>query len=302
MSAIETHTLRLSGGSKLAFFTAGERNGPPLLLVHGLPNSSRMFRDLATRLADVAYVIAPDLPGFGASEPLASPSFDAIGEALRELLEHLETGPRHLYLHDYGAPGVLRLAMRAPDQVLGLIIQNANAHDSGHGPNWADTLDFWRHPTPENEVRATAHLTLEGTRGQYVDGVPPDIAAKIPPELWEEDWRVMSRPGRMETQRALLRDYGRYIQRFGAIADYLKTHQPPALLLWGRHDIYFDIAEVVSWMRDLPRMEAHVFDAGHLMLETHTAEAAPVLRDFIMRTSARRCDANRTGETLRSSR
>jgi pimeloyl-ACP methyl ester carboxylesterase len=110
------------------------------------------------------------------------------------------------------------------------------------------------------------------------------VADRISPEGWEEDWRVMRLPGRMDMQRALLRDYGKYVARFDEIADYLKRRQPPALMLWGRHDVYFDLAEIVSWMEDLPRMEAHVFDGGHLLLETHAAPAASLMLDFIGRS------------------
>jgi pimeloyl-ACP methyl ester carboxylesterase len=178
--------------------------------------------------------------------------------------------------------------MQAPERVLGLIIQNANAHRTGLGPQWAGTMAYWAQPNRENEVAATAHLTFEGTRDQYLAQVPPDVAARIPQSSWEEDWRVMCLPGRMDTQRALIADYGRYVARYSDIAGYLAHWQPPSLLLWGRHDAFFDLAEVLSWMRTLPRMEAHVFDAGHLLLETHAAAAASLLLDFIRRTSTER--------------
>jgi pimeloyl-ACP methyl ester carboxylesterase len=126
-------------------------------------------------------------------------------------------------------------------------------------------------------------LTFEGTRDQYIAGLPPEVAAKVDPAGWIEDWRVMSLPGRLELQKGLVADYGRYADRFGDVADYLANHQPRALLLWGRHDVFFDIAEVQSWMLDLPRMEAHVFDAGHLLLETHARQAADLMLDFIER-------------------
>lgn len=277
--------LKLSGGSELSFLAAGNESNPAVLLLHGTPNSARGFRDLIPVLARNAYVIAADLPGFGDSDPLPAASFDAFTDAITELLEHLAVGPRFLYVHDYGAPVALGVAMAAPDQVLGLIIQNGNAHRTGWGPNWAETRAFWTAPDARNETAATAHLTLEGTRAQYVEGVPEDIAARISPELWEEDWRVMCLPGRMETQRALVADYGNYAERFDAIADYLRDRQPPALMVWGRHDIYFDIAETVSWMEDLPRMEAHILDGGHLLLETHAEQAAAYMVDFIERTA-----------------
>jgi pimeloyl-ACP methyl ester carboxylesterase len=245
-----------------------------------------MFEGVIPELSRVAYVVAPDLPGFGESDVLPDPSFDAFGRAISELVDRLGMGPRHVYLHDFGAPVGFRIAMQAPERVLGLIIQNANAHRTGIGPQWAGTLAFWEQPDRENEAAATAHLTLEGTRDQYVAGVPADVAARISPKCWEQDWRIMCLPGRMDTQRALIADYARHVAQFDAIADYLARWQPPSLMLWGRHDAFFDLAEVLSWMRALPRMEAHVFDAGHLLLETHAAEAAPLLREFIARARA----------------
>ena len=280
--------IRLSGGTELAFTTAGEPSSPAVLLLHGTPNSSRMFRELAPALAQAAYVIAPDLPGHGESDPLPAVSFDAIGEAIRELLDRLDVGPRFVYLHDWGTPVGLHIAMQAPEQVLGLIVQNANAHRAGWGPGWAATRAYWAHPTPENEAEVTAHLTLAGTRDTYISGVPPEVARRIPAEHWEEDWRVMNLPGHLDTQRALIADYGRYAARFDAIAEYLERRQPPGLMVWGRHDIYFELDEVLSWMRALPRMEAHVLDAGHLLLETHAATAAALMLAFIRRTCDQR--------------
>ncbi|MDP9422567.1 MAG: alpha/beta hydrolase [Pseudomonadota bacterium] len=278
--------LKLSGGTELSFLIAGNEANPPILLLHGTPNSARGFRGVIPALAKSAHVIAADLPGFGESDPLPAASFDALTDALAELLEHLAIGPRFLYVHDYGAPVALKIAMDAPELVLGLIIQNANAHRSGWGPSWAKTREYWVAPNPENEAAATAHLTFEGTRDQYLKGVPEDITASISPENWEEDWRVMSLPGRIETQRALVCDYGHYAERFDAIADYLRDRQPPALMVWGRHDIYFEIDETLSWMKALPRMEAHILDGGHLLLETHADQAAKLMVDFIDRTSS----------------
>jgi pimeloyl-ACP methyl ester carboxylesterase len=279
---------RLSGGTELSFFTAGEPSNPAVLLLHGTPNSAQLFRQLAPALAQAAYVIAPDLPGHGESDVLPQVSFAAIGQAVSELLDGLNIGPRFIYLHDWGAPVGLHVAMQAPDQVLGLIVQNANAHRTGWGPGWVATQAYWSQPNRENEALATAHLTLDGTRDTYISGVPADVAGRIPPEHWEEDWRVMNLPGHMDTQRALIKDYGHYAARFDAIAQYLKRWQPPALMVWGRHDIYFDLAEVLSWMQALPRMEAHVLDAGHLLLETHAATAATLMLDFVRGTASAR--------------
>jgi pimeloyl-ACP methyl ester carboxylesterase len=276
--------LHLSGGTELSFITAGEPSAPAVLLMHGTPSSARTFRDVIPALSQNAYAIAPDLPGFGQSDVLPVPTFHAFGEAISELLDRLGIGPLYIYLHDYGAPVGFHIAMHMPERVLGLIIQNANAHRTGMGPQWAPVEEYWSKPNAENEAASTAHLTYEGTREQYVRNVPPDVAARISAKEWEEDWRVMCLPGRMETQRALVKDYGHYVAQFDAIAEYLARWQPPALMLWGRHDPYFEIDETLSWMKALPRMEAHVFDAGHLMLETHAAPAAALMLDFISRT------------------
>ncbi len=280
--------LRLSGGTELSFITGGDASKPAVTLLHGFPGSAGYFREVVPELSEAAYVIAPDLPGFGESDVLPAPSFPAFGQAISELLNRLAVGPRYVYLHDFGAPVGFHIAMQAPERVLGLIVQNANARRTGLGSQWDPVMAYWSHPNAENEAAATAHLTFEGVRNGYLRGMPPDVAARIPAEIWEEDWRVMNLPGRMETQRALVADYGNYVARFDAIAQYLARWQPPSLMLWARHDPFFDLAETLSWMRALPRMEAHVLDAGHKLLETHAAAAVPLMLDFIKRTQRER--------------
>jgi pimeloyl-ACP methyl ester carboxylesterase len=280
--------LRLSGGTELSFITAGETSEPALLLLHGTPESTRYFRHVVPELSRAAYVIAPDLPGFGESDVLPTASFTAYGDAVLELLDRLAMGSRYIYLHDFGAPVAFHIAMHAPERVSGLIVQNGNAHRTGLGPGWDATLAYGSEPNPENETKATAHLTFEGIRDTYLRDVPPDVAARMSPESWEEDWRVMQMPGRLEKERALIADYSRYVARFDAIADYLKRWQPPALMVWGRHEPFFELAEVVSWMQSLPRMEAHILDGGHMLLETHAAETASLMVDFILRTTRER--------------
>ena len=284
-AAATRHRFCLSGGTELSYVTAGDPGHPALLLLHGFPSSLRTFRGIIPALAAKAHVIAPDLPGFGESDVLPSPSFAGFAEAIGELLDRLAIGPRYIYLHDFGAPVGMRIAMATPDLVLGLIIQNANVHRSGFGPAWADTFAYWSDPNDENEAAATAHLTAEGIRDQYVAGVPEEVTARISPAVWEEDWRIMRQPGRLQTQRALIADYANHVAGFAAIAAYLADAQPPALMVWGRHDSFFDIAETLSWMQALPRMEVHVFDGGHFLLETHAAPVASLIGAFIERTA-----------------
>jgi pimeloyl-ACP methyl ester carboxylesterase len=285
MTSAARSSITLTGGSELFYITAGDKRRPAVVLIHGFASASYTFRDIIPVLAEVAYVIAPDTPGHGRSGVLAHATFDGYAAAITELLDHLGVRERYIYLHDYGAPTGLRIAMDAPELVQGLIIQNANAHRSGFLPTWKETLDFYADPDPKKLAAATAHLTFEGVRDQYVSGVPEDVARRISPAVWEEDWRVMNLPGRMDTQRELFADYGHYIARFEAIARYLRKHQPPALMVWGRHDIFFALAETVSWMEDLPRMEAHILDGGHFLLETHAEPAAALMRDFVERTT-----------------
>ncbi len=211
------------------------------------------------------------------------PSFGAVADAVSELLDHLSIGARYIYLHDFGAPVGLRIAMAEPHLVSGLIVQNANAHHSGLGPQWAETKAFWANPSKENEEQATAHLTLDGTRDQYTAGLPESIAARISSDSWEEDWCVMQLPGRLATQRALIADYGNYVSQFDTIAHYLEEFCPPAIMIWGRHDPFFDLSEIISWLNALPRMQAHILDAGHFALETEAPRAARFIADFITR-------------------
>jgi len=285
MDASKRKRLRLSGGTELAFITAGDRTKPALLLLHGYANSSRTFRDVIAALSRVSYVVAPDLPGYGESDPLPSPSFGGLSDAITELLRHLEIERRFIYLTDWGAPVGLNIAMQAPELLAGLIIQNANAHHTGFAPQWEATFAYWASPTEVNKARATSFLTFEDTKAQYTRDVPADVVARIKGEPWVEDWRILNLSGRLEMQRLLLADYGKYVARFNEISAFLSQRQPPALLVWGRHDAFFDIAETVSWMQDLPRMEAHILDGGHFLLETHAEQAGALMAEFIERTS-----------------
>jgi pimeloyl-ACP methyl ester carboxylesterase len=267
----------------MAVRVAGDREKPALVLIHGFPSSSESFRDVIGPLAEDCFVVAPDLPGFGDSPPIEAPSFSRFADEIEAVLARLRIGAFHLYLHDFGAAVGLHLATRGPDRILGLLVQNANANESGLGPQWAATRAYWDDPTPERAAAATAHLSFEGTRDQYVGGVPADIAARIDPRRWEQDWRILSLPGRIEMQRALVLDYRSHVARFAEIAAYLERFQPPALMLWGRHDVFFELEETVAWMKALPRMEAHILDGPHFLLETHASQCAALIRDFVRR-------------------
>lgn len=204
-------------GAVTAVRLSGDQKQPALLLIHGYPSSSKSFRNIMDPLASDCFVIAPDLPGFGESEPIEQPSFARFADILAEMLRRLGVASFHLYLHDYGAAVGLHLATREPQRIRSLVVQNANAHESGMGRQWSATRAFWDDPTPEREAEATSHMTFAGTRDQYVGNIPEDIADHIDPRRWEEDWRIMSLPGRLESQRALLLDYRCHVARFGRL-------------------------------------------------------------------------------------
>lgn len=287
-------TVRLDvNDTPITVHLAGDRGKPALLLIHGFPSSSDSFSGVMDSLTEECFVIAPDLPGFGASEPIAEPSFARFAYIVQEVLRQLAVDSFYLYLHDYGAAVGLALATRTPQAIRGLIVQNANAHASGLGSQWDATKAYWADPSPQREAAATAHLNVDGIRAQYVDGVPEDIASRMDPARWERDWRIMTQPGRLETQRALVLDYRDHVARFGEIADYLTQWQPQTLMLWGRHDPFFDIDETLAWMKELPRMEVHVFDGPHFLLETHGNECAQLMNAFIRHAEHARPESTR---------
>jgi pimeloyl-ACP methyl ester carboxylesterase len=264
---------------------AGAPHRPALLLIHGFPSSSHMFRKVLESLSEVAYVIAPDLPGFGYSDDLdpKQATFSAYADLMEELLGQFEIDKFFIFLHDFGAAVGYQLALKRPERVRGLIIQNGNSHESGLGPQWAETREFWRRPTPENTQAATAHLTFEGTRYQYIGGVPNRIAKQISPDCWHLGWERMNEPLRLELQKSLIRDYANHAARFPQIQEFHRSRQPSALLLWGRHDSFFEMAEVISYLDELDALEAHVFDGPHFLLETHSRECASLMKNFIKR-------------------
>jgi pimeloyl-ACP methyl ester carboxylesterase len=273
-------------GLELFFREAGSPERPAVLLLHGFPSSSHTFRDVMPVLAEVAYVIAPDLPGFGMSSSPAVDEFEytfaRCSRTIEALLDRLGVERFFLYLHDFGAPVGYHLATRAPERLRGLIVQSGNAHEEGLGPQWDTAKAYWADPTEERRAALPDWLNFEGTRGQYLWGLPDHVRPLQPPESWHLDWERMRRPGNIDAQFALFRDYAHHVARFDELADYHRTHQPPALVLWGRHDPFFDVAEVLAYLRVLDRAEAHIYDGGHLLLETHAPECAELMRAFVL--------------------
>ncbi|MGY3515660.1 alpha/beta fold hydrolase [Micromonospora sp. PTRAS2] len=273
-------------GLEVFFREAGHPGQPAVLLLHGFPSSSHSFREVMPTLADVAYVIAPDLPGFGmSSSPTVEEydyTFENLSRTIGSLLDQLGVGRFFVYLHDFGAPVGYHLATRAPDRVRGLVVQSGNAHEDGLGRQWDGARAYWADPTDDRRAELPDWLTFAGTRDQYVAGLPERLRTLHAPESWHLDWERMGRPGNLDAQFALFGDYANHRARFGEIAAYHRDHQPPALVLWGRHDAYFDVDEVLAYHRALDRMDAHVYDAGHFLLETHAAECATLMRSFVL--------------------
>lgn len=273
-------------GLEVFYREAGCPDRPAVLLLHGHPSSSHSFREVIPVLADAAHVIAPDLTGFGMSSSPRVDEYDYTFENLsltvENLLDKLEVERFFVYLHDFGAPVGYHLATRAPARIRGLIVQNGNAHEDGLGEQWDAAKAYWADPTDANRDALDDWLNFAGTRDVYVAGLPERLRELVPPESWHVDWERMTRPGNLDAQFALFTDYASHVARFGELAEYHRAHQPPALVLWGRRDPYFDVDEVLAYHCALERVDSHIYDAGHLLLETHAAECAELMRAFVL--------------------
>ena len=277
------HTV-LVDGVDLFYREAGRRGAPGVLLLHGQPSSSYSFRDVISPLAEVARVVAPDLPGFGFTEAPDDYeyTFEAMARTIDALVREIGMERFFLYIHDFGAPVAYHLALARPDRVLGLIIQNGNAHQEGLGPDWDANKTYWSDPTLENRKKLPEWLNFDGVRHTYVGDIPEQLKPQFAPEGWHLDWERMSRPGLVDIQFRIFEDYGRYVARFPEISAYHRERQPLALLLWGRHDPYFEIDEVLAYARELDRLDMHIYDGAHLLLETHHQECVALMREFIL--------------------
>ena len=271
-------------GVTLFYREAGMPDAPALLLLHGFPSSSHSFRDVMSPLARVARVVAPDMPGFGFTEVPDGYdyTFKNMGQTIDAFTEAVGIERCFLYVHDFGAPVAYHLALTRPDRVLGLIIQNGNAHEEGLGESWDTAKEYFADSTPEKRAALPDWLTFEGTRDQYVGIAPDHLKPLYAPEYWHLDWERMSRPGIVDVQFRIFADYAQHIARFPEISAYHRKHQPRSLLLWGRHDPYFALDEVLAYSRELDRLDMHIFDGGHLLLETHSQECAALMREFIL--------------------
>jgi pimeloyl-ACP methyl ester carboxylesterase len=276
-------------GLQVFYRRCGRRDRPAVLLLHGFPSSSFMFRAVMPLLAEAGDLIAPDLPGFGFTETTNDYeyTFENMSHTIERFLETLGVARYFVYLHDFGAVVGYLMAIRRPEGIRGLIVQNGNAHEEGLGPAWDAAKTYWAAPTQENREKLGDWLTFEGTRHQYIGGIPDRLKPLFPPECWHLDWERMSRPGNTDLQFRLFEDYQNHVARFARITAYHQARRPTCLVMWGRHDIFFQVDEVLAYARELDDVQVHVLDGAHFLLETHAEECATLIRDFIERVSHR---------------
>lgn len=272
-------------GIEIFYREAGNRNNPSLLLLHGFPTSSVMFKNLMIALSDKFHLVAPDYPGFGFSafpnKDQFKYTFSNISAYINRFTDAINLQSFTIYLHDYGAPIGLPICVNHPEKIEGLIVQNGNAYDEGIGPQWNEIKDYWQNPTAEKKAKVYAFLSEEGTKEQYTAGVPKELLARVSPELWMLDWDRMKRPGNLEMQYELNCDFPNHFKMFPTYQQYFRDHQPPALIIWGKHDPYFSLPEAYCYKRDLPNTQEHIIEGSHMVLETNFDEVVELISTFI---------------------
>ena len=276
-------------GLDIFYREAGAEDAPTVLLLHGFPTSSHMFRNLIADLADRYHVVAPDYPGYGnSSMPTVEEfdyTFDKLADIVEQLTNKLGLEKYSLYLMDYGAPVGFRLAVRHPQRVESLIIQNGNAYDEGLREFWNPLKAYWQDKTAENEVELRKLLTIDATKWQYTHGVRD--ASRISPDNWHIDQRLLDRPGNEQVQLALFYDYGSNPSRYPRWQQYFRDHQPPTLIVWGKNDFIFPADGAHPYNRDLQNVEFHLLDTGHFALEEDGETIAQLMRDFLSKHTTR---------------
>lgn len=271
-------------GIELFYRQAGDPSSPTLLLLHGFPSSSHMYRDLIADLADDFHLVAPDYPGFGnSSMPSRSEytyTFDNLSTTIEKFIDALGLQKFYLYIQDYGSPVGFRIATRRPELIQGLIIQNANAYEDGLGPAIDDGKRFWANRTQETEAAMRSALTIEGTKFQYLHGVKDTTL--VSPDAYRYDQYFLDRPGNAEIQLDLLYDYRNNITLYPLWQKYFRDHQPPALIVWGKNDVFFTADGAVAYKNDLHNAKVILLDTGHFALEDHHFEISNHIRSFVL--------------------
>jgi pimeloyl-ACP methyl ester carboxylesterase len=272
-------------GLSIFYREAGRPDAPTLLLLHGFPSSSRMYEPLLTRLSADYHLIAPDYPGFGHSDAPSAKSFsytfDHIAEVMQHFTEALGLNRYVLYMQDYGGPVGLRLAMARPERVQAFIIQNAVSHEDGLGPLWQKRREFWADRAANEAGLRANFLSLAATRQRHVGSNPnPDT---LDPDRWTDEFAFLSQPGEDGIQTDLFYDYRTNVASYPAWDAWLRQHQPATLVIWGKYDPSFLVAEAAAYQRDLPKAEVHILDAGHFALYEKPDEIAALVGGFLRR-------------------
>ena len=280
-------------GNKIFYREAGPKTAPAILLLHGFPTSSHMFRNLIPALADSYHVVAPDLPGFGFSDAPDRKQFRYTFERLAETIDNftrtIGLDRYTIYVFNYGAPVGLRLALAHPERITAIISQNGNAYDEGLSQGWNPIQKYWKEPTAENRAALREFLTPDATKSQYIHGVQDETL--VAPEAYSLDSALLARPGNDEIQLDLFLDYANNVALYPKFQDFFRTKRPPLLAVWGKNDPFFLPPGAEAFRRDNPNAEVHFYDTGHFALETHYQEIAAAIRDFLDRKLNQRLGA-----------
>jgi pimeloyl-ACP methyl ester carboxylesterase len=270
-------------GFKISYREAGRAGAPKLLLLHGFPSAGHMFRDLIPQLAGRFHIVAPDLPGFGQSDMPAREkfdyTFDNIARVIERFTEIVGFERFALYVFDYGAPTGFRMAVRHPERITAIISQNGNAYEEGLSEGWTPIRAYWEDASQLNRHALRAFLSPETTSWQYTHGVP-DLTT-VSPDGQNLDNYYLARPGADEIQLDLFGDYKSNVALYPSFQQYFRTHKPPFLAVWGKNDPFFLPPGAEAFRRDIPEAEVRFFDTGHFALETHHAEIAQVIGEFL---------------------
>ena len=277
-------------GIDIFYREAGVADAPAVLLLHGFPTSSHMFRNLIPALAHRYRVIAPDYPAFGHSgtpdRRAFTYSFARFAELMDGLLNQLGVERYALYVQDYGAPVGFRLALRHPERVTALVVQNGNAYEEGLKQFWNPIKAYWADGSDAHRAALRAGLTLAATKSQYLDGVRDP--SRVAPDAWLHDQALLDRPGIDEIMLDLFKDYGSNVALYPQFQAFFRSRRPPTLILWGKHDVIFPADGAQAYLRDLPDAELHLLDTGHFALEDQGDDIAALMLDFLDRKLPRK--------------